>query len=332
MRKKIIVFLLILVCSFLLVGCRQGENIAEYTLNLGDVMSENHPHSKAFYYFSNRVSELTKGKVKINVFINSTLGNQADLTEGLKLGTVHISKSMATLLSAYNPEIQIFDLPYLFQNKEHFFEVIDGEIGKHFLEKGLEKEDLIGLGYFYAGERSMYTRKPIHSIDDLKGLKIRVPESPIYLDMLKSMNASGVTMGVGELYTSLQTGVVDGAENAPIFYETLKHYEPAPYFTYTNHVIAPDIVIMKKSFFESMPEKYQQAIRQAAVEMCQYERKEWERQEQTVVEKLKKKNVVFEKVDVDSFRRATQPVREKYKDIVGVNRIQEIEKIGEKYK
>lgn len=317
---------------------KENNNVAnsessdvEYELNLGDVLSEEHPHSKSFYYFADKVKEYTNGKVKVNVFVNSTLGNQSDLTEGLSLGTVQIAKTMSTVLSTYNPEIQIFDVPYLFKNEDHFFEVVDGHIGQELAKEALAKNDLVGIGYFYAGKRSVYSNKDINSIDDLKGMKLRVPEAPIYQDMCKSWGASGVTMSVGELYTSLQTGVVDGAENAPIFYENQKHYEAAPYFIQTEHVIAPDIVVMSKSYLESMPKEYQDAIEKAAKEMVDYERKLWKDTEEETISKLKEKGVTFKEIDKTPFIEASKQIREQYKDIVGEDKLKEIDKLGEKY-
>lgn len=313
------------------VASNEPSSDVEYELNLGDVLSEEHPHSKSFHYFADKVNEYTDGKVKVNVFVNSTLGNQSDLTEGLSLGTVQIAKTMSTVLSTYNPEIQIYDIPYLFKNEDHFFEVVDGEIGDELAQEALAKNDLVGLGYFYAGKRSIYSNKDINSIDDLKGMKLRVPEAPIYQDMCKSWGASGVTMSVGELYTALQTGVVDGAENAPIFYENQKHYEAAPYFIKTEHIITPDIVIMSKSYLESMPEEYQEAIKKAAKEMVEYERNLWKETENEVITKLEENGVHFKDIDKTPFIKASKEVREQYKSIVGEEKLNKIDEIGKKY-
>ncbi len=300
---------------------------AEYVLNLGDVLAEDHPHSQSYYWFADRVKELTKGKVQVNVFVNSALGNQADLIEGLGLGTVQIAKSMTTGLSVYCPEIQVFDLPYMFTSTDQFFDVIDGEIGEYFANDVLGREDMVGIAYFYAGSRNIYSSKPIRSLADVKGMKLRVPESPIFMSLCESFGCSGTPMSVGELYTALQTGVVDGAENAPIFYFSQKHYEAAPYITMTEHIMTPDVVVMSKSYLESLPQEYQDAIRQAGKEMMQHERELWFSQEEDAVEKLKEGVEVIE-IDKTEFKNAAEKVWEDYTEIVGQDMIDQIQSLA----
>lgn len=310
-------------------GGSEASGEAEYVLNLGDVLAEDHPHSQSYYRFADRVKELTNGKVQVNVFVNSALGNQADLIEGLGLGTVQIAKSMTTGLSVYCPEIQIFDLPYMFDSTEQFFKVTDGEIGDYFANDVLGREDLVGIGYFYSGTRNIYSSKPIRSLADVKGMKLRVPESQIFMSLCDSFGCSGTPMSVGELYTALQTGVVDGAENAPIFYYSQKHYEAAPYLTMTEHIMTPDIMIMSKSYLESLPQEYQDAILQAAKEMVDYERELWFSQEEEAVEKLKEEGVEIIEVDKSEFKAAAEKVWENYVDVVGQDMIDKIQALAD---
>lgn len=301
---------------------------AEYVLKLGDVLAEDHPHSQSYYWFADRVKELTDGAVSVDIHVNSSLGNQADLIEGLKLGTVQIAKSMTTGLSVYCPEMQIFDLPYMFQNTDQFFKVIDGEIGEHYAKDVLGKEDMIGIAYFYAGSRSFYTNKPINSMSDIKGWKIRVPESPIFMGLCDAFDCAGTPMGVGELYTALQTGVVDGAENAPIFYYQQKHFEAAPYLTMTEHIMTPDIVVMSKSYLESMPQEYQDAIIQAGKEMMQYERELWFSQEEEALSALKDAGVTIAEVDKTEWMDSAKKVWDNFSDIVGQENIDKIQALA----
>ena len=266
--------------------------------------------------------------MQVNVFVNSALGNQADLIEGLGLGTVQIAKSMTTGLSVYCPEIQVFDLPYMFTSTDQFFDVIDGEIGEYFANDVLGREDMVGIAYFYAGSRNIYSSKPIRSLADVKGMKLRVPESPIFMSLCESFGCSGTPMSVGELYTALQTGVVDGAENAPIFYFSQKHYEAAPYITMTEHIMTPDVVVMSKSYLESLPQEYQDAIRQAGKEMMQHERELWFSQEEDAVEKLKEEGVEVIEIDKTEFKNAAEKVWEDYTEIVGQDMIDQIQSLA----
>jgi len=297
----------------------------KYVLNLGDVLAETHPHSQSYYWFADRVKELTNGEVQVNVFVNSALGSQSDLIEGLGLGTVHIAKSMTTGLSVYTPEIQIFDLPYMFQGIDHFFRVIDGEIGEYYAKEVLGKQDMIGISYVYAGSRSIYTKKHVKSLDDVRGMKLRVPQSPSFMSLCSAFGAAGTPMPVGELYTALQTGVVDGAENAAIFYYQQRHYEAAPFFAKTEHIMTPDIVVMNKTFLQSMPEELRNAILKAAGEMTFKVRELWFAQEDKAIEDLLAAGVTFTDVDKAPFIKAAQVVWDDYRSIVGQDMIDKIQ-------
>jgi len=321
--KKFVSMLLAVVFLFTMAGA--AVSAPKYVLNLGDVLAETHPHSQAYYWFADRVKELTNGAVQINVFVNSALGNQADLIEGLGLGTVQIAKSMTTGLSVYVPEIQIFDLPYMFQSREHFFRVLDGDIGEYYAKEVLGQQDMVGISYFYAGARSIYTNRLVTSLDDVRGMKLRVPLSPIFVSLCSAFGAAGTPMPVGELYTALQTGVVDGAENAAIFYFQQRHYEAAPFFAMTEHMMTPDIVVMNKTFLESMTPQYRDALLQAAREMTLHVRELWFAQEDAAIEALLAAGVTFTEVDKAPFIAAAQTVWDDYRNIVGQDMIDRIQ-------
>ena len=337
MKKRFlsVIAVLSLVLMTALSGCsnsmaeKNEEKKPEYILNLGDAMAEDHPHSRAFYWFADRVTELTDGRVQVNVFVNSTLGNQPDLIEGLTLRTVHIAKTMTTGLSVYAPQIQIFDLPYIFKDREHLFRVIDGEIGQYYAKDLLAQHDMVGIAYFYAGTRSIYSDKKITKLEDVKGRKLRVPDSPIFISFCESLGASGTPMPMGDIYTGIQTGVIDGAENSPTAYYYQKHYEAAPQFNLTEHSITPDIVLMSKSYLESLPQDIQDAILQAGQELQQYERELWISEEKDILEDLKEDKVSFNKVDREQFEQASKKTIEKYSSIVGQDMIDKIKALEE---
>ncbi len=300
-----------------------GEKIV---LNMGDVLAEEHPHSKAYLYFAERVDALTNGEVEVRVFVNSALGGQRDLLEGLSLGTVHIAKSMTTLLSAYEPKIQVFDLPFMFAGREHLYKVLDGEVGKYFLRELLPQHGFLGLAYLDAGVRSIYNRtRPVTKLEDAAGLKLRVPESPIFTDSMQAFKILGTPMPVGDIYTALQTGVIDGAENSPIFYHLQSHFEAAKYFSYTEHMMPPDIVVMDNEFFKTLSEEHQKAILQAADDMVEWERNEWMNLEESTIEILKQGGVEFNAVDQSGFREAAKGVWAKYAPIIGQDIIDRIQ-------
>ena len=323
MRKFASMFL---AAVFLLTLAGAAAAAPKVVLNLGDVLAETHPHSQAYYWFADRVKELTNGEVQVNVFVNSALGNQADLIEGLGLGTVQIAKSMTTGLSVYAPEIQIFDLPYMFQSLEHFFRVIDGDIGKYYANEILGKHDMVGISYVYAGGRSIYTNKLVTSLEGLRGMKLRVPMSPSFMALCSAFGAAGTPMPVGELYTALQTGVVDGAENAAIFYFQQKHFEAAPFLLMTEHIMTPDIVVMSKSYLESLSAEHRNAILQAAGEMTFKVRELWFAQENDAIKDLLAAGVTITEVaDKGPFIRAASVVWDDYRNVVGQDMIDKIQ-------
>lgn len=315
----------------LVTGCGQQQKAQapaanqKIVIKLGDVLADDHPHTKSYHFFAKRVSELTNGKVEVQVFPNSQLGNQRDMVEGMQMGSIQMGKSMMTVLAGFLPEVQVFDLPYLFRDRDHYYKVMDGPVGQSFLQERLPKVGLVGIAFFDAGQRSVYnSKRPIKTIDDMKGLKLRVPESPIYLDMMGAFGAIGTPMPVGEIYSALQSGVIDGAENAPIFYDKQKHYEVAKYFSNTNHNMPPDVLLMSKKFYDSLPADVQKAIIQAGKETQQYERKLWQELEAKTVADLKAKGVQFNDVDPKPFREAAQKVWQKYEEKLGKALIQQI--------
>lgn len=335
MSKKFLMSACVLAMSAFLGACGAAngadanEKKPEYIMNLGDAQADDHPHSIAERWFAERVSELTDGRVQVNVYTNSTLGNQPDLIEGLQLETVHFAKTMTTGLSVYTPEIQIFDLPYMFTSPEHLYRVIDGEIGEYYKNEVLAPYNMIGICYFYAGARSIYSDKQVTTLADAKGMKLRVPDSPIFIRFCEAIGASGTPMPMGDIYTGIQTGVVDGAENAPMVYYYQKHYEAAKYFNLTEHIITPDIVLMSKSYFESLPKDIQDAILQAGRELQMKERELWLAEEGKVLEKLKADGAVFNEVDKKQFEEAASVVWDEYSSIVGQDMIDKVKALAD---
>jgi tripartite ATP-independent transporter DctP family solute receptor len=191
--------------------------------------------------------------------------------------------------------------------------VVDGEIGTELLNK-LEAGGLIGLGYMDAGSRSFYNKvKPVKSMDDLKGLKIRVMQNPIFIEMVNSLGGNGLPVAFNELYTAMQTGVVDGAENNPPSYESGKHYEVAGYYTLTEHLMVPEIFVFSKKVWDTLSPLDQQLIRKAAVLTTERERKLWAEREQASLAMLKDKGIeVITEIDKEPFIKATEEVRMKF--------------------
>lgn len=307
----------------------QGEGKGKdgkIVLKLGDTQAEEHPQTQSYYFFAKRLAELTDGRVEVQVFPNSALGNHRDMLEGIKMGTLQMTKCMATDLSAYFPKIQVFGLPYMFDSTEHMLKVVDGEVGEYFNNEIFPAEDFIALAWFDAGSRSIYNKtRPIYSTADTKGLLLRVPENNIYMSSMAAFGATGTPMPMGDIYSALQTGVIDGAENAFAVYDGMKHFEVAKYFSYTQHIMTPDVIIMKRSYLESLPQDIQKAIWQAAAEMEQEERRLWVESDMKFYERLKAAGVQFNDVDKSTFQAAAKSVWENYTAIIGQDLINKVQ-------
>ncbi|MGD1832428.1 MAG: TRAP transporter substrate-binding protein [Sphaerochaetaceae bacterium] len=327
MKKFLLLLLaLALIISPVFANGQDEEGTDTIVLKLGDTQAEDHPETQSYYFFAERVAELTDGKVDVQVFPNSALGNHRDMLEGIKMETIQMTKCMATDLSAYFPKVQVFGLPYIFDSTEHMLRVVDGEIGNYFNEEIFPAEDFVVLAWFDAGSRSIYNKtRPIYSTEDTKGLLLRVPENNIYMSSMAAFGATGTPMPMGDIYTGLQTGVIDGAENAFAVYDGMKHFEVAKYFSYTQHIMTPDIIVMKKSYLESLPEDIQAAIWQAAGEMEQKERELWKESDRKFFERLKAAGVQFNDVDKTTFQAAAKSVWADYTDIIGQDLIDNVQ-------
>ena len=219
---------LLLVSLFNLISCDQLNSTK--TIRLGHGLSTSHSVHKGMLFFGERLEEISEGRFKVQIYPSQQLGTERQCLELLQIGSLDMTKVSAGLLENFSPSIKVFGIPYMFKDKEHTFRVLDGPIGDELLA-GTEKYWLKGLGYYDSGSRSFYTiNKPIEKPNDLEGLKIRVMESQTAIDMVKSFGGSPTPISWGELYTALQQGVVDGAENNPPSFYLSRHYEVCKYY------------------------------------------------------------------------------------------------------
>jgi tripartite ATP-independent transporter DctP family solute receptor len=284
-------------------------------LRLGGALADDHPESQAFFWLSQRVKEKTDGRVEIQVFNNGQLGNERDMVEGVQLGTIDIAKCISSVLTGFIPEFMIFDMPYLMKDRAQFRDVLTGPASKEFNDVLLPKAGFKGLAMLDAGVRSVYnSKRPIETPKDMVGLKLRVPESQVIVDTFDALGASPTPMPVGDIYNALQQGVIDGAENAPLFVEKMKHYEVAKYLSETNHFIIPDFLIVSLKAWNKLSPEDQKAIQESAVEMQQWEFDAWDKAEGQAIAELEAHGMKINKVDTTGFRQAVQPVYKKYAD------------------
>jgi len=244
-------------------------------LYLGHSLPQSHPVHKGILEFQRVLDEKSGGTVQIKVFPDAQLGSEREVLELLQIGSLAATKVSAATLSNFVPEYHILGIPYLFRSKEHQFSVLEGEIGKSILEKG-SKFWLRGLCYYDAGSRSFYTsEKAIRTPEDLKSLKIRVMNNQMAINMVHSMGGSATPLSYSELYTAIQQGVVDGAENNPPSFVSSNHYEISKYYTLDQHSSVPDVLVIGTKFWEQLTAQEKVWVQDAANESSQAQKVFW---------------------------------------------------------
>ena len=283
-------------------------------LKLAHGLPTDHPVHEAMQFMADRTAELSGGKVSIEIYPAGQLGSEQQSIELLQIGSLAITKVSAAALESFSDDYKVFGLPYIFKSKEHYFHVLDGDVGKDMLVSTADKW-IRGLCYYDAGSRSFYTKtKPINHPDDLSGLKIRVMQSITAFEMMKSLGGSATPITCGELYTALQSGVVDGAENNPPSLYTSRHYEVCKYFSLDEHTSIPDVLIISQKIWDKLTPQEQSWVQQAADESVVLQRKLWAESEAMSLEEVIKAGVEVNYPDKQPFIDRVQPLLESYKD------------------
>lgn len=266
--------LIIIICLiFTLTSCKKESNYK--VLYLAHNLPQTHPVHKGILEFQKELENNSKGALKVKVFPDGQLGSEREVLELLQIGSVAATKVSAATLSNFVPEYNLLGVPYLFRDKQHLFDVLEGPIGTTILEKG-SKFWLRGLCYYDAGSRSFYTsEKAIRTPEDLKDLKIRVMNNQMAINMVNSMGASATPLSLGELYTALQQGVVDGAENNPPSFVSSNHYEISKYYTLDQHSYVPDVLIIGTKYWSKLSEEEKEWVQQAAEVSAQAQKIFW---------------------------------------------------------
>jgi tripartite ATP-independent transporter DctP family solute receptor len=291
-----------------------GASMAcDITFRSSDTHPDGYPTVEAVKYMGKLLSDKTNGRLCIQVYFNSQLGEEKDSIEQTQFGVIDLDRVSLGPFNDIVPETQIPSLPYIFRSDEHMHHVMDGPIGQQILD-AFTSHDLIGLAFYDSGSRSFYNSKhPIKSIDDMKGLKIRVIQSDIFVSMVQALGATAVPMPYGEVYSAIQTGVIDGAENNWPSYDTSGHYQVAKYFTLDQHLIVPEVLVMSKKSWDKLSADDQALIRQAAKDSVPYMRKLWYAQEKVSEEKIRANgNEIVTDIDKAPFMAAMKPVYDKY--------------------
>lgn len=313
MRKRILcfVFLLLLLC-----GCavREETVIPEFVLTYAENQPDNYPTTMGAERFAQLVAERTGGKVIIQVKSGGEFGTEKDVLSQMRIGGIDFARISLSSVSDELPVLNVLQLPFLYEDSEHMWRILDGQIGTDFLNVFAEKH-LVGLSWYDAGARCFYSTRPIESPEDMQGMVVRVQDSQMMMDMVALLGGTPVTFAYSDVYSALELEQIDAAENNWPSYQTQKHYEQAPYFTVDQHTRVPEIQLASARTWEQLSAEYQQIIRQCARESAIYEREVWTVQEAQSRNNARARGcteILLSREDREAFRTLVQPLYETY--------------------
>ena len=328
-----IVLSVTLVAGLLLAGCG-GEKKAEQKANgklvikAAHTTSTDYPYQIGFETMAKSLKEKTNGAIEMQVFPNGQLGgDERGVVEALQIGNVTMTVVNGAVISNFSPKADVFNLPFIFRDMQHLYKAVDGEPGK-IIAKDLETKNLKVLAWYVNPDRHIFSNKPITKLEDMKGMKIRVTQSPVSIKTFNALGALATPMAYGELYSGLQQGVVDGGENDWFGIRGMKFYEVSKNISLPGHFMVACPVLVNLKWFNSLPADQQQAIQEAAIEgqkaMRKYMEDELPKVEEDVV---KKGGTVYKIQDIDAFRQAVQPVYKEFEGQIGKDLIEKVQNI-----
>jgi len=311
MNKKIIKYLLYALIAISFISCGKASEVRK--MKIGHGLDQTHPVHKAMEFLAERAKEKSGGKLQITVYPSQQLGTERQCLELLQIGSLAMTKVSCSVLEGFVPIFKVFSLPYIFSGDEHKFKVFEGEIGKELLVSPKEFW-LRGLCFYDAGSRSFYTKdKPVKSPDDLIGLKIRTQESATSVRLVNSLGGSATPISWGELYTALQQGVVDGAENNPPSFYLSRHYEVCKYYSINEHTSVPDVLVISTVVWDDLTEQEQKWLQEAADESYVYQKKLWLESTMESLKAVEEAGVEIIYPEKEPFMEKVQPFLEEYK-------------------
>ena len=286
----------------------------QLVLKLGHALDRQHPVHRGIAHMAGLIEERSKGEVHLEIYASEQLGDERELLELLQVGAVGLAKVGGSVLENFHPSVGVFNLPYLFRDEEHFWQILEGEIGQRLLAE-LEMYGLKGLCYYDSGSRSFYTRdRPVRTPEDLKGMKVRVTNSATAIEMIRRMGGSATPIAFGELYSALQQGIVDGAENNPPSFYTSRHFEVCRYYVLDQHTRVPDFLLMSMEVWKKLSPETQLLIQQAARDSVPHQRKVWDEAVAQIMLNLKEAGVEVIHPDRQPFRKAVEEMLQSYEN------------------
>ena len=293
-------------------SCNREDGVR--TIRLGHGLDVKHSVHKAMLKMGKDLKEISDGKMILKIYPSQQLGTERQCLELLQIGSLDMTKVSVGTLENFAPKMKVLGLPFLFRDRQHSFQVLDGPIGQQLLDDGTSYW-LKGLGYYDAGSRSFYTKdRPIDIPKDLKGLKIRVMESVTAMNMVKELGGSPTPISWGELYTALQQGVVDGAENNPPSFYLSRHYEVCKFYTLDEHTVLPDVILASTHLWDRLSEKERVWLKKAVDNSIGYQRELWAESESEALEEVQKAGVEIIRPNKELFAEQVEASYDKYKE------------------
>ncbi len=283
-------------------------------LKASDVHPLGYPTVEAIVRMGKKLEASTQGRLSVQMYPAMQLGGEKEMLEQTQVGALQICRVSVGPVGTIVDELNVFNLPFIFRDEAHMRKVIDGPIGAELIEKitAAPNSRLVGLGWMDAGTRSVYAKKAFKAPADLKGQKIRMMGNPIFVETMNAMGGNGISMGFNELYSALQTGVVDGAENNPPTLLTHNHYQISKVYSLTGHLIIPEIFVFSRRTWDTLGKDDQALIKKVSREAQAEQRNLWDKMVAESTQKLKAAGVEFVDVDKKAYYEATRPVRDKY--------------------
>jgi tripartite ATP-independent transporter DctP family solute receptor len=293
--------------------CATGA-LAQTVIKAADVHPKGYPTVVAVESMARKIEAATNGRIRFQMFPGSVLGDEKAMIEQTQVGAIGLLRTSLGPVGPVVPDVNVFNMPFVFRDIAHMRAVIDGPIGQELLDKiSASPARMVALAWMDGGSRSLYTKKPVRKPEDLKGQKIRMMGNPLFVDTMNAMGGNGISMGYGEVFTAIQTGVVDGAENNPPSLYTANHFKAgARFYTQTNHLIIPEILVMSKVTWDRLSAADQALFKRLGREAQMEQRSLWDAAVADYTTKLKAEGVEFIEIDNRPFFEATAPVRAKY--------------------
>jgi len=297
-------------------GAAAGVSLAQGKMvwKASDVHPIGYPTVEAIQRMGKKLEAQTSGRISIQMFPSMQLGGEKEMIEQAQVGALQIARISVGAMGPVVDDLNVFNLPFIFRDEAHMRKVIDGPIGQELLDRisNSPQSKLIVLGWMDAGTRNVYANKPVTQPTDLKGMKIRMMGNPVFVETMNAMGGNGVAMGFNELYSALQTGVVDGAENNPPTLLAQNHYTVSKVYSLTGHLIIPEIFVFSKRTWDTLSKADQDLVRKLSREAQLEQRELWDKYVGDAEMKLKEAGIKFVQADKAAFYKATQPVRDKY--------------------